>query len=132
MATRTYQFDNAGVWDYYIKESEFKTAIGAKDSEIQKLELKAKEDLQNLNFNLNNFAGKLYAENEFMDVKIVCNEKTFACHKAVLSCHSEVFKTMIRNKSLTEKQPGVMEINENDFNSEAMEQVLFYLYRSGH
>ena len=73
-------------------------------------------------------AGKLYAENEFVDVKIICKEKTFACHKAVLSCHSKVFKTMIRNKSLTEKQTGVMVINENDFNSEAMEQVLFYLY----
>ena len=63
-----------------------------------------------------------------MDVKIVCNEKTFACHKAVLSCNSEVFKTMIRNKSLTEKQAAVVEINENDFNSETMEQVLFYFY----
>ena len=63
-----------------------------------------------------------------MDVKIVCNEKTFDGHKAVLSCRSEVFKTMIRNKSLTEKPVAVMEINEKDFNSETMEQVLFYFY----
>ena len=35
---------------------------------------------------------------------------------------------MIRNKSLTEKQAAVMEIEEKDFNSETMEQVLFYFY----
>ena len=87
-------------------------------------EMKAKEELENLN----NFAGQLHDEKEFVDVKIVCNEKTFDGHKAVLSCRSEVFKTIIRNKSLTEKQAAVVEINENDFNSETMEQVLFYFY----
>ena len=86
--------------------------------------MKAKEELENLN----NFAGQLHDEKEFVDVKIVCNEKTFDGHKAVLSCRSEVFKTIIRNKSLTEKQAAVMEINENDFNSQAMEQILFYIY----
>merc|ERR1712037_242708 len=87
-----------------------------------------KEELGNRRENLDTFAGKLYAEKDFADVKIICNEKTFACHKAVLTCHSEVFKTIIRNKSLTEKQGEVMEIEENDFNSEAMEQLLFYFY----
>ena len=123
---------------YYIKESDHNSEIGAKnseiavknsviaakDSEIQNL----KSEMKNLRENLDTFAGKLYAEKDFADVKIVCNEKTFACHKAVLSCQSEVFKTMIRNKSLTEKQAEVMEINENDFNSDTMEQVFFYFY----
>jgi len=90
--------------------------------------MKVKEGVENLRENHDTFAGKLYAEKDFADVKIVCNEKTFACHKAVLSCQSEVLKTMIRNKSLTEKQAEVMEIEENDFNSEAMEQILFYFY----
>ena len=90
-----------------------------------KSEMKAKEELLE---NLENSAGKLYAEKDFADVKIVCNEKTFVFHKAVLSCQSKVFHTMIRNKSLTEKQAEVMEINENDFNSDTMEQVLFYFY----
>ena len=94
--------------------------IRAKDSEIRNLksEMNAKKD----------DTGELYDEKEFVDVKIVCNEKTFPCHKAVLACKSEVFKTMIRNKSLTEKQAAVMEIEEKDFNSETMEQVLFYFY----
>ena len=87
-----------------------------------------KSELENLRENLNNFAGQLHDEKEFVDVKIICNEKTLNGHKAVLSCRSEVFKTIIRNKSLTEKQGAVVEINENDFNSETMEQVLFYFY----
>ena len=90
-----------------------------------KSEMKVKEELME---KFENFAGKLYAEKDFADVKIVCNEKTFVFHKAVLSCQSKVFNTMIRNKSLTEKQAEVMEINENDFNSDTMEQVLFYFY----
>ena len=94
------------------------------EEEMSQSEMKAKEELENLN----NFAGQLHDEKEFVDVKIVCNEKTFDGHKAVLSCRSEVFKTIIRNKSLTEKQAAVVEINENDFNSETMEQVLFYFY----
>ena len=90
--------------------------------------MKAKEELKNLKENVDNFAGQLYDEKEFLDLKIVCKEKTLDGHKAVLSCRSEVFKTMIRNKTLTEKQTAVMEISENDFNSETMEQVLFYFY----
>ena len=104
--------------------------IEAKNSEIQNLkyEMKVKEELENLRGNLDTFAGKLYVEKDFADVKIVCNEKTFACHKAVLGCQSEVLKTMIKNKSLTERQTEViMEINENDSNSETMETFLFYL-----
>ena len=62
-------------WFYYIKKSDFNTAIAAKDSEIQNLKSRLNQSEMS--------AGKLYAENEFVDVKIVCNEKTFACHKAV-------------------------------------------------
>ena len=45
--------------------------------------MKAKEELENLRENLDTFVGNLYSETDFVDVKIVCNEKTFACHKAV-------------------------------------------------
>ena len=71
---------------------------------------------------------KLYAEKEFVDVKILCDEKTFECHKNVLSCQSEVFKTMIKNKSLIEKETGMMEIEELAINSDTMEQFLYFLY----
>jgi hypothetical protein len=97
-------------------------------SEIQNLKSQLENRRVEESENLDTFAGKLYAEKDLADVKIVCKEKTFASHKALLSCHSEVFKTIIRNKSLTEKQAEVMEIEESDFNSEAMEQILFYFY----
>jgi hypothetical protein len=120
---------------YFIKESVKNSVIAAKNSEIaaKNSEIQnLKSQLENRRVeeseNLDTFAGKLYAEKDLADVKIVCKEKTFASHKALLSCHSEVFKTIIRNKSLTEKQAEVMEIEESDFNSEAMEQILFYFY----
>ena len=31
--------------------------------------------------------------NEFSDIKIMCDGKTFECHKIILSCQSEVFKS---------------------------------------
>ena len=78
------------------------------------------------------FGEKLYAEREFVDVKILCNGKIFKCHKIVLSCQSEVFKTMIKNKSLTEKETGIMKIEENDISSDVMGQLLYFLYRVSH
>ena len=70
-------------------------------------------------------AKKLYADKELVDLKILCSGKTFECHKVVLSCQSEVFKTMIKNKSLTEKELEVMEIVETDISSDNMEQLLY-------
>ena len=74
------------------------------------------------------FREKLYAEKEFVDVKILCDGKSFECHKNVLSCQSEVFKTMIKNKSLTENPPVIMKIEEKDISSDTMEQFLYFMY----
>ena len=77
-----------------LKETK-NSEISAKDFEIQNLksemsqsemsqsEMKAKEKLESLRENLDAFIGKLYSEKYFVDMKIVCNEKTFACDKAV-------------------------------------------------
>ena len=80
--------------------------------------------------NLNGLAGKLFGDKEFSDLKLVCKEKILDCHEAVLSCQSEVFKNMIKNKSLIEKPGEVMEIEEIDMNSDSMEQLVFYLYHA--
>ena len=74
------------------------------------------------------FREKLYAEKEFVDLKILCNGKQFKCHKIVLSCQSEVFKTMIKNKSLTEKKTRIMKIEENDISYVVMGRLLYFLY----
>ena len=108
--------------------SELKTKnseISALKSEIS--EMKAKklqlEDLVT-------FAEKIfYDEKEFADVKIVCDGTHFYCHKVVLGTQSNVFKTIIKNKSLSEEQSeGVMIIEENDFDCDIMEQLLRYFY----
>ena len=121
------QYDIQKVQDLTDKYDSAVLEIKAKESEIENLkaELKTKEeDCENLH----SLAGKLYYEKEFTDVKIVCVDKTFDCHKAVLSCQNEVLKTMIKNKGSTEKQAALMEIYENDVNSITMEQLLFYVY----
>ena len=121
------QYDIQDVQDLTDEYDSAVLEIQAKESEIENLkaELKTKEkDCENLQ----SLAGKLYYEKEFTDVKIVCVDKTFDCHKAVLSCQNEVFKTMIKNKTSTEKQAALMEIYENDVNSITMEQLLFYVY----
>ena len=74
------------------------------------------------------FREKLYAEKELADLKILCDGKNFKCHKIVLSCQSEVFKTMIKNKSLNEKKGEIMKIEEDDISSDTMDQLLYYLY----
>ena len=71
---------------------------------------------------------KLYAEKELVDMNILCGGKTFQCHKLVLSCQSQIFKAMIENKHLIEKESGVLEIDENDISAETMEQFVYYLY----
>ena len=133
-----------GSYHHFIKKNDYvsmmeknNSQLHAKNDEISvakselsqlKAEFRAQEPKLQLE-NFINLAAKLYGQNEFADVKIVCNGKIFECHKLVLICQSDVFKTMIKNKSLIEKQfEGVMEINENDFSSDTMEQILYYLY----
>ena len=139
MAKEWLRSKNGGFYNFIKKDdhdSEIKnlySGLQAKDDEIRvaKSELsqiQAQEPKLQLD-NFINLAAKLHGQNEFSDVKIVCNGKKFECHKLVLISQSDVFKTMIKNKSLIEKQfEGVMEINENDFSSDTMEQILYYLY----
>ena len=111
------------------RTSEFRSEISALRAnhffEITKLKSEMKVNEQKWK----NFAEKLYGEKEFSDVKIVCEDKHFDCHKVVLSSQSEVFKTMFKNKSMIEEQSeGVMIIEENDFDCDIMEQLLRYFY----
>ena len=140
MAEREWLRSKDGVYQHFIKENEHDSRmrerysqLSAKNEEIslaksELSQIKAQEPKLQLD-NFINLAAKLYGQNEFSDVKIVCNGKCFECHKLVLISQSDVLKTMIKNKSLIEKQfEGVMEINENDFSSDTMEQILYYLY----
>ena len=41
----------------------------------------------------------LYMEKESSDIKLICGREIFECHKLVLTCQSDVFKTMFKYKS---------------------------------
>ena len=112
-------------WKLLNKERNQDLEISALKSEISKMKAK-----QPQSENLINLAEKLYGEKDFSDVKIVCSDgKAFLCHKLVLGCQSEIFKTIFKNKSMMEKQSeGAMEIEEKDVNSDIMEQLLYYMY----
>ena len=122
--------------EFYIKESVHMQEVIEINSELIALRANHSSEITKLKSEMKvneqkweHFAEKLYGEKEFADVKIVCNDKHFDCHKVVLSSQSEVFKTMFKNKSLIEKQSeGVMKIDEKDVNSDTMEQLLHYFY----
>ena len=42
---------------------------------------------------------KLLMNKKLCDIKVVCEEKIFECHKVVLSCQSDVFEAMFENSS---------------------------------
>ena len=69
---------------------------------------------------------KLFLDKEFMDLKIACNGKLLECHRSVLSCQSDVFRTMFLNMDMKEAKSGEIEIN--DITAETMETFLYYLY----
>ena len=69
---------------------------------------------------------KLFLDAEFSDVKIICEGKTFHCHKNVLSCQSSVFKTMLNDSDMVEAKLG--EIKITDIFSFTMENLLFFIY----
>jgi hypothetical protein len=59
------------------------------------------------------------------DLKIICEERTFDCHKLVLSCQSEVFRKMFERRMVEDKTGKV---NIDDVKPEVMESMLFFIY----
>ena len=41
----------------------------------------------------------LYMEKELTDIRLICGHEIFECHKLILSCQSNVFKTTFKTKS---------------------------------
>jgi hypothetical protein len=69
---------------------------------------------------------KLFNSEKFSDIKIVCGNETFFCHKIILASQSDVFATMFNMTSSTENQKGVVQID--DFDAKTMKTVLAYIY----
>ena len=69
---------------------------------------------------------KLFLKDEFSDVKILCEDKIFPCHKNILGSQSEVFKSMLSNTEMVEASSG--EIKIADISANVVETLLHYLY----
>ena len=73
---------------------------------------------------LSDFA-QMLADQAFSDFEIVCQDKSFPCHKAVLAARSEVFKTMLNNDGEEAKKNCLV---IEDFENEEVGQLLQFIY----
>ena len=71
---------------------------------------------------------KMFLKDDFSDVKILCNGKTFPCHKVILSNQSEVFKSMLSNGCGSMIEASTGEIKIKDIPADVMESLLYFLY----
>ena len=71
---------------------------------------------------------KMFLKDDFSDVKIICNGKTFPCHKVILSNQSEVFKSMLSNGCGSMIEASTGEIKIKDISADVMESLLCFLY----
>jgi hypothetical protein len=75
-----------------------------------------------------NAMSKLFSEVEFTDVKIICDDKTFKCHKSILALQSDVFKAMLYTTQCTENITGIVRVE--DISAETMNTLLKYMYQN--
>ena len=71
------------------------------------------------------FSEKLYLNEELSDVKIICEDKVFDCHKLILS-QSDVFKSMLIESKMLEQSSR--EVKITDFPATAIESLIYYFY----
>ena len=69
----------------------------------------------------------LHLNEDLSDIKIVCDNVEFPCHKLILSSRSEVFKTMFNLKNSKENLEGIIQID--DVSAETMRTFLKFLYK---
>lgn len=62
-----------------------------------------------------------------VDVELVCKDKTFSAHKAILAARSPIFAAEFANDHRS-KDEGVHEIHVVDVDPSAMEEFLYFLY----
>ena len=69
----------------------------------------------------------LFMEKDLSDIKLICEEKTFQCHKIVLSCQSDVFKAMFKSGTkMVESESG--EVKIKDVKVETLETMIYFIY----
>ena len=69
----------------------------------------------------------LLSDVKFTDIEITCGEKTFSCHKNILSARSPVFKAMFQ-ADMKETTSGKVEIK--DYSPDVIQQMIRFIYSS--
>ena len=76
---------------------------------------------------LNQLMEKLFLNEDKSDIKIVCDEEEFPCHKFILSARSDVFETMFATKESREELEGILKIE--DISAHTMRTFLNFMYK---
>jgi hypothetical protein len=72
---------------------------------------------------------KLFNTEKFSDVRIICGNETFLCHKNILATMSQVFAAMFDSiTGSTENQNNVVRVD--DFDAKTMKNILEFIYGS--
>jgi hypothetical protein len=73
---------------------------------------------------------KLFTEaGEFSsDIKIICDDQMFQCHKPILAMKSDVFKAMLYTNKCTENLTGTVRVD--DIDAKTMKTLLKYMYQN--
>ena len=69
----------------------------------------------------------VFVSSRFTDVTILCGEKEFNCHKAILAERSSVFESMF---TIEMKEAMENEVTIKDMDAETCQQMLLYIYSS--
>jgi hypothetical protein len=70
--------------------------------------------------------GNLFQTGNSSDLTIICGEKSFNCHKAILVARSDVFSAMFEMTESSENQTGRIKIE--DFSPKTVETLLIFIY----
>ena len=76
---------------------------------------------------LNQLIEKLFLNQDKSDIKIVCDDEEFPCHKFILSARSDVFETMLSTKESREELEGILKIE--DISAHTMRTFLNFMYK---
>ena len=64
---------------------------------------------------------------ELSDVKLLCEGKTFDCHKLVLVCQSDVFEAMLKKETkMVESESAEVKIEKTK--AETLENMIYFMY----
>ncbi len=63
---------------------------------------------------------------DMADVTLICESRTFPCHKVILSTRSDVFKAMFSHNETKEGQTNRVEIEDTD--AATLEQLIKFMY----